>query len=273
MATIFSDLAAFGKSIDIPAPVYNVGSFSSNMDAGFNRITDNQIDPQYKTLYRDMLRYCNREYGGAWGAYDRTAPIGSMTPGNRTGGSAEIDLEFTTLPGLLPGTWSYKMFLPVFNTVEAQQEIIDNDLTVNNPNLIPGYRKRDIRVSGDQLNSGSGAMQFHFEGDSVINGTPNLNYIDGFYTGGSVDPSEGAFTIGGRPRPWFAALICMDVIQLAAAKAPGWGATPTNQFSVKQRNGSPVYPSEQTIRLLINEASIQEGQDWNSYFLPLFGWK
>jgi len=188
-----------------------------------------------------------------------TAEAQSITPGDRDGGW--FDMTITLEDG-------QSVFLNdvVWNQNSTNVQIL---LDIAAALSIDGYQAGDIVVAGGGFGTGGNATTFTFSGDSVAGSHP-LIIIDGStLNNGTVDPVPSQITDGHVGRFWFAALKEMGVI---TGTDPAFGEAPAGQYSVNAIDEIENYPSSATIRALIKEARVREGQDWEAELLPLLGY-
>lgn len=192
------------------------------------------------------------------------------TVGDRTGGT--MDLTFT-----LENAETFDVTALVF---DAAASVLQTAVDAAAASTITGYVAGDIAITGGPFAGGGATTVVTFSGDSVHGDHP-LVTVDGTnLTGGTTDPvfsedTAGAAdplfsqsTAGVVPRFWFAALKALGVL---VGTDPTFGATPAGQYTVNLRDSLENYPSNETIRKLLKEATVAEGQDWESEILPLLG--
>lgn len=220
-------------------------------------ITDEIVSAD-RLVHRDLERYCNCPYPNTTLA--GTAEVQSITSEDATDGF--MDLIFTLEDGQ---TFTITLAYDAFQSIV--QSAVNNAAALT----IDGYVADDIDVSGGPFASGGSTPTiFTFSGISVHGNHP-LIVVDGAaLTGGAADPVPSQTTPGGVARFWFAALKAMGVI---VGSDPAFGATPAGQYTIPERDEVENYPNNDTIKRLINEASIQEDEDWNSELLPLLNLK
>lgn len=116
---------------------------------------------------------------------------------------------------------------------------------------IPGYVNGDIAVTGEG-NIVTHPQTITFSGDSVSGTNHGLLGWASFFNTGTMNvvPIQNG---------------------LAPTTDPSFGQEPAGQYTVNLRDSLENYPSNQLIRNMIREASAQEGQDWETELLPLFG--
>jgi hypothetical protein len=187
---------------------------------------------------------------------DKISEVITITAGDRTSGT--FSLDFT----MADGTAFSVTGLAWNSTSSATQTAVDAAATA-----ISGYVAGDIAVTGGPFGAAGASTVFTFSGESVIGDHAIVVNGTGL-AGGTTDPAASETTKGVVRRFWFAALKAMGVID---GTDPAFGAAPAGQYTVNTRNQLENYPSNRTIRALIKEATVQEGQDWEAELLPLLG--
>jgi hypothetical protein len=215
------------------------------------------IDPSARRLHRELTeRLGELPYQNA--TLDAVAEVQDITSGDRDGGT--MDLDFTLADGQ---TFSANG-LAWNAAATAVQTAVDAAAVLAVTNYVAG----DIVVTGGAFGAAGSDTTFTFSGSSVRGNHPLISVDGASLTGGSVDPVPSEDTAGVVPRFWFAALKALGVIE---GTDPAFSATPAGQYTVNTRDELENYPSNSTIRMLIKEATIQEGEDWESELLPLLG--
>ena len=186
------------------------------------------------------------------------AEIQSITAGDRTGGT--FDLVFTLAEGtgfsVLALDWDV-----IFSVVQTE---VDSAALAANPTYVAG----DFAVAGGAFGDSGSATTVTFGGPLGIGNQALITVVGTSLTGGTTDPVAFQLTAGIVPRFWFTALKNLGVI---VGIDPIFGATPAGQYTVNLRESLENYPSNQTLRTLIKEATDQEGEDWETELLPLLG--
>ena len=214
----------------------------------------NPIDSPDKVLHRDIDAMPDMDYPNS--TLDAVDEVQSITPGDRTGGT--FDLAFTLVDGQ---TFSVTG-LASNATAAAVQTAVDAAAYA----AVSGYNNGDIVVAGGPFGSGGSATTFTFSGTSVRGNHPLIVGTYTSLTGGTTDPVVSQTTAGVVPRFWFAALKQFGVIK---GNDPAFGAAPSGQYTVNARDSIENYPKNETIKRLLREATVQEGQDWESELYPL----
>ena len=232
MTTIIQDALARAKTYDITG----------------------DIDPKDRGLHRDLARYCDCPYQNA--TLDAVAEVQSVTAGDRAGGNMDIVITLADAQtvSLLGSEWN-----------EAAS-VVQTELDVAAALAITDYVAGDIVVAGGAFGAAGSATTFTFSGASVRGNHPLLSIIGTSLTGGTVDPVPTQTTAGIVPRFYFAALKAMGVI---TGTDPAFSAAPAGQYTVTDRGVLENYPSNETLRRLVREATVQEAEDWDSELLPL----
>jgi hypothetical protein len=215
-----------------------------------------KIDPNARRIHRELENLLGEQlYQNA--TLDKVSEVQTGVPGDRTGGT--MDLVIT-----VNGQVSTVLALASNATASATQAAVDAQAAVD----IAGYVAGDIAVTGGPFGAAGANTLFTFSGDSVIGNHPLVTVVGTSLTGGTIDPSFSETTAGVVPRFWFAALKAMGVI---VGTDPAFAAAPAGQYTVNTRDQLENYPSNRTIRALIKEATLVEGQDWEAELLPLLG--
>lgn len=186
------------------------------------------------------------------------AEVQSVTAGDRTGGT--MDLVFT----LVEGTGFSVLALDWDAAATAVQTAVDAAALVANPTYVAG----DFAVAGGAFGAAGSATTVTFGGPLGIGNQALITVVGTSLTGGTTDPVASETTAGVVPRFWFAALKAMGVL---VGTDPAFSATPAGQYTVNLRDSLENYPSNQLLRALIQEASVQESEDWEAELLPLLG--
>jgi hypothetical protein len=232
MTTIFQDSLARAKTYDITG----------------------DIDPKDRMFHRDIAKYCDCPYQNS--TLDAVAEIQSVSAGNRTSGNMDIIITLADAQtvSVLGSEWN-----------EAAS-VVQTELDAAAALVITDYVAGDIAVAGGAFGNAGSATTFTFSGASVRGNHPLLTIDGASLLGGTTDPVATQSTAGIVPRFWFAALKAMGVI---TGTDPAFSATPAAQYAVTGRDEIENYPSTQTLRRLVREATVQEGEDWDSELLPL----
>ncbi len=213
------------------------------------------IDPKDRLLHRDLAKYCDCPYPNS--TLDAVAELQSVTAGDRTGGDMDIVITLADAQtvSLLGSEWN-----------EAAS-VVQAELDVAAALVITDYVAGDIVVAGGAFGAAGSATTFTFSGASVRGNHPLLSIVGTNLTGGTTDPVASQTTAGIVPRFWFAAMKAMGVLN---GTDPAFSAAPAGQYTVTARDEIENYPSNQTIRRMVREATVQEDEDWDSELLPLF---
>lgn len=207
-----------------------------------------------RLVKRDLERYCDCPYQNATLA--AVAEVQDVTAGDRTSGT--MDLVITLADGqattVLAVAWDAAS--------SAVQTAVDAQAATD----ITDYVAGDIAVTGGAFGAAGSDTVFTFSGNSVHGNHPLITVVGTSLAGGTTDPAPSEDTAGVVPRFWFAALTAMGVI---SGTDPAFSATPAGQYSVTIRDELENYPNGDTLKRLINEATVQEGEDWNAELLPL----
>jgi hypothetical protein len=231
---IYEDILVSAKTIDITDPIL----------------------PQDRSVHRDLLRLTQVEYQNATlAAVDE---VQSISAGDRADGTFEID--FT----LVDGTTFTTDPIDHDGTAAAIQLVVDAAAVLE----VDGYVAGDIVAAGGPL--ATSPVTLTFSGNSVRGNHPLAVVVDIDLSGGTTDPAITQSTAGVVPRFWFAALKAMGCI---TGTDPAFAAAPNGDYEAVDRNTLAGFPSQETIESLIHEATVQEGQDWDSELLPLFGYR
>lgn len=212
------------------------------------------IDPLYRMVHRDLNGLGGQLYQNA--TLDAVDEVQDITSGDRTGGT--FDLDFTLEDGQ-----TFSVDGLAFNAAaSAVQTAVDAAAAL----AITGYTAGDIAVTGGAFGASGSDTTFTFSGTSVRGDHPLISVDGASLTGGATDPSPSEDTAGVVPRFWFAALKAFGVI---TGTDPAFGAAPNGQYTVRNSDELENYPRQQTIKALIKEATVVEGQDWETELLPL----
>lgn len=230
--TVMSDALARAKTYDITDPII----------------------AQDRVLHRDLATKCDCPYPNA--TLDAVDEVQDITSGDRNGGT--MDLDFTLADGQ-----TFSVDGLAWNAAaSAVQTAVDAAALLAVTNYVAG----DIAVSGGAFGAAGSDTTFTFSGSSVRGDHPLISVDGALLTGGTTDPTPSETTAGVVPRFWFAALKQMGVI---SGTDPAFGAAPAGQYTVTTRDQLENYPDNETIKRLIHEATVQEGQDWESELFPL----
>ena len=212
-------------------------------------------DTRSRTLLREVENYVQSDPYGR-GLLGARSGVYTITGGDATGGT--FDLNFTMFDGT-----TFSVTGIDYNILKSTlQTAIDNAAGI----ALSGYVDGLIGVSGaNQLTDGvdisisiSGTQ---YQGHHTIELDPtNLT--------GGTDHTIVETTIGHVNRFWFAALKAFGVLK---GSDPAWGEAPAGQYTVNLRDELENYPSNESIKMLIEEASVQEEQDWEAELFPLLG--
>lgn len=215
-----------------------------------------EIDPLSRGLHRALEARCDCPYPNA--TLDAVDEVQTVTAGDRTGG--DMDLDFTLADGQ-----TFSVDAVAFDEAAVD---VQTALDAAAGAAVTNYVAGDIVVAGGPFGSGGSSTTFTFSGSSVRGDHPLL-VVDGTnLTGGTTDPAPSETNAGVVPRFWFAALKNLGVL---VGTDPAFGATPAGQYTVNLHDSLENYPSTEVIKMLIREATVQEGQDWESELLPLLG--
>ena len=186
------------------------------------------------------------------------AEIQSITAGDRTSGT--MDLVFT----LVEGTGFSVLALDWDQAASVVQTEVDAAALVANPTYVAG----DFAVAGGAFGAAGSATTVTFGGPLGIGNQALITVVGTSLAGGTTDPVASETTAGVVPRFWFAALRALGVL---IGTDPAFSATPAGQYTVNLRDSLENYPSNQLLRALIKEATVQEGEDWETELFPLLG--
>lgn len=212
------------------------------------------IDPLYRMVHRDLNRLEDQVYQNA--TLDAVDEVQDITSGDRTGGT--FDLDFTLADGQ-----TFSVDGLAFNAAaSAVQTAVDAAAAL----AITDYTAGDIAVTGGAFGAAGSDTTFTFSGTSVRGNHPLISVDGGSLTGGTTDPAVSEDTAGVVPRFWFAALKAFGVI---TGTDPAFGDAPAGQYTVRNSDELENYPRQATIKALIREATVIEGQDWETELLPL----
>lgn len=214
------------------------------------------IDALSRKVVREVSKLGDLPYQNA--TLDAVPEVQSLSAGDRTGGTM-------TLAVTLQDGQSFTTAAVAYNAAaSAIQSAVDAAAVV----AIAGYVAGDISVTGGPPGAAGSPTTFTFGGSSVRGNHPLATVGGGSLTGGTTDPAFTQSVAGVVPRFWFAALKAMGVIE---GTDPVFGAAPAGQYTVNTRDQLENYPSNRTIRALVKEATVQEGQDWETELLGLLG--
>jgi hypothetical protein len=210
------------------------------------------------TLMRDLNRQVG-DLGYQDAALEGVDEVQTIDAGDRTGGTMELD--FTLASGETFSTAAL-----AWNAAAATVETAIDTAAA----AVVGWTDGDIAVSGGAFGAAGSDTIFTFSGASVTDQDHGIIVVDGAsLTGGAADPAPAQTTLGSGSRPWFAALKAMGVIM---GTDPTFGAAPAGQYTVNQPTDIEQFPNEQSVRDLLEEITLQEGQDWSTEILTLLGW-
>lgn len=213
------------------------------------------IQSEDKIIHRDLARYEDQDYPAS---LLLGSEVQTITPGNRTGGTFNIVVT-DVVSGQVITTASATHNFPAFAWTADFDFQADTD--------IPGYTAGDLSITGGPFGSGGSNLVVTFGGVLSGRDQPLITFTDlGSLTGGDTDPAVSETSKGQPGRFWFAALKLMGVIE---GTDPAFGAAPSGQYTVNTRDQLANYPSARTIKALLREATVQEGQDWETELLPL----
>lgn len=221
------------------------------------------IDATARRIHRDLDRILGpQEYPNA-----TLAPVDevqTIAAGDRTGGTFDLDIDIWDHLGNWLATASLAGLAHNVTAATIQAQI---DLALAPGDKVPNYVAGDLAVAGGPLGSGGAAITLTF-GGSIQGDQPLAVINNDTLTGGTTSPSVSQTTAGVQGRFWFGALKAMGVID---GTDPAFQAAPAGQYTVRTRDQLENYPSNRTIRALIKEATVVEGQDWEAELLPLLG--
>lgn len=223
------------------------------------------IDPNDKRLHRDITTARVRQ-GEA--LYPASLAKGNEVQTIRQFASVGIDGIYSLSFTLADGT-TFSLGLPP--TIGTNAAALTTSINAAANGTVPGWTNGDIVVTGGPLTVADFTLTF--SGDSVKeanHGQTTIDDISVVSEGGSYhDPAELTVTNGSpSDRFWFGTLKSLGVL---TGDDPGFGDAPAGQYSVIPRDTVENYPSNHTIKRLIKEATVQEGQDWEAELFPLFG--
>jgi hypothetical protein len=212
-----------------------------------------------KTLHRDVNSKIDSDVGYST-SLKPGSQIQTLTPGDAIGGSMRLTFE------LVDGT-SFTLFgLSPFLDVTTLQASIDAQMALR----VADYTAGDVEATGGPFGDSGDDTLIEFKtGETIVGLEHPLIVVYDVTLQGSTFPAVSVSTPATNGRFWFAALRDMGVI---TGTDPAFGAAPNGQYATNNPN-LENFPNEQTIRCLLMEASMQEGQDWSAEILPLLGWK
>lgn len=248
MTTIFTDATTLARTYDVTGI----------------------IDAADRRLHREVAQSCDCPFQDAT-LGPRVNERHDINSGDRTGGTFELDFILDDTWEGSPGGAGQTFTVAGLAWNEAAAAV---QTAVDAAAIAAGigkYINGDIAVSGGPFGAAGADTLFLFQGDSVQGNHTNTNVDGAGLTGGTIDPASAQVGTGTPSRFYFAALLAMGTIERASGPFdPLLGVAPAGQFSVTPRDQLENYPSNSTIRKLVREATIWEGQDWDSELLPLF---
>ncbi len=217
------------------------------------------IDPRDKRLHRDLNHRCNCAYIAS-DDLEGVIEVQTMTNGARTGGTFTILMRKPANGGPISFPQVETSALAWNADAAAVQAAID----IAAPGTWADYEAGDIVVVGGPVGAGGADMTFTFSGDSVHGIQLTHTRDETGLTGPTPSNAISETVAGHHARFWFAALKQMGVI---SGTDPGFSVSPAGQYTVTVRGELANPPSNDTIRKLVKEASVQEFEDWETEIL------
>lgn len=236
--TIFEDVLEWSRTIDVTG----------------------DISAADRLVIRELEARCHCPYEAA-GTLEKVIEVQEGVPGDRTGGT----FSFLLRKAANGSPISHPQIRGDEIAWNANATVMQTSIDLLGPQVWGDYVDGDIVVSGGPAGAGGSDITYTYSGRSVEGRQLTLGIDEEFLTGGGSTMTTAQITDGVSARFWFAALKQMGII--SGLPDPFISDTPNGQYVIHQRDEVENWPSNETIRRLVQEASIREFEDWETEIL------